>query len=77
MPLVLCCIIVSLLNIYYFQIMGYLSGASPHITSGAVSVLSVLIYKDTDICLSVPDLVPTLLSLLQGKSVEIIKVSTF
>nr|XP_015898209.2 RRP12-like protein isoform X1 [Ziziphus jujuba var. spinosa] len=55
------------------MIMGYLSGASPHIKSGAVSVLSVLIYKDTDICLSMPDLVPSLLSLLQGKSVEVIK----
>lgn len=57
--------------------MGYLSGSSPHIKSGAVSVLSLLIYKDTDICLSMPDLVPSLLSLLHGKSVEVIKVGTF
>lgn len=55
--------------------MGYLSGGSPHIKSGAVSVLSVLMYKDTDICLSMPDLVPSLLSLLQGKALEVIKVS--
>lgn len=54
--------------------MGYLSGSSPHISSGAVSALSVLLYKDTDICLSVPDLVPSLLSLLQSKAVEVIKV---
>ncbi|KAB2631281.1 RRP12-like protein [Pyrus ussuriensis x Pyrus communis] len=55
------------------MIMGYLTGASPHIKSGAVSVLSVLVYKDTDICLSMPDLVPSILSLLQGKALEVIK----
>ncbi|KAL6145229.1 hypothetical protein ACLB2K_055917 [Fragaria x ananassa] len=55
------------------MIMGYLSSASPHIKSGAVSVLSVLVYKDTDICLSIPELVPSLLSLLQGKALEVIK----
>ncbi|KAM1306574.1 hypothetical protein ACFX2H_008940 [Malus domestica] len=55
------------------MIMGYLTGASPHIKSGAVSVLSVLVYKDTDICLSIPDLVPSVLSLLQGKALEVIK----
>ncbi|PON31520.1 Coatomer beta subunit [Parasponia andersonii] len=55
------------------MVMGYLSGASPHIKSGAVSVLSVLIYKDTDIYRSMPDLIPSLLCLLQGKSVEVIK----
>ena len=57
------------------QIMGYLSGSSPHIKSGAVSVLSVLVYKDADICTSVPDLVPSVLALLQGKAVEVVKVS--
>lgn len=55
--------------------MGYLSGPSPHIKSGAVSALSVLIYNDTDICQLVPDLVPSVLTLLQSKGVEIIKVS--
>ncbi|KAL1330444.1 hypothetical protein AAHE18_12G110300 [Arachis hypogaea] len=55
------------------MIMGYLSGSSPHIKSGAVSALSVLVYKDTNLCLSVPELVPSFLSLLQTKDVEIIK----
>ncbi|XP_031383633.1 RRP12-like protein [Punica granatum] len=55
------------------MIMGYLSGSSPHITSGAVSALSVMLYKDTDMCLSVPDLVPSILSLLQSKAVEVVK----
>lgn len=55
--------------------MGYLSGSSPHIKSGAVSALSVLLYKDTNLPISVSDLVPSLLSLLQTKDVEIIKVS--
>lgn len=55
------------------MIMGYLSGSSPQIRSGAVSALSVLVYKDADICLSMPDLVPSLLSLLHTKAVEVIK----
>ncbi|XP_030526006.2 RRP12-like protein [Rhodamnia argentea] len=55
------------------MIMGYLSGSSPQITSGAVSALSVLVYKDTDICLSIPDLIPPVLSLLQSKAGEVIK----
>ncbi|KAF7819035.1 RRP12-like protein [Senna tora] len=55
------------------MIMGYLSGSSPHIKSGAVSALSVLVYKDIDLCLSVSGLVPSLLSLLQSKALEVIK----
>lgn len=54
--------------------MGYLSGASPHVKSGAISAVSVLIYEDADICLSIPDLVPSILSLLRGKAIEVIKV---
>ncbi|CAK7342600.1 unnamed protein product [Dovyalis caffra] len=57
------------------MITGYLSGSSPHIKSGAVSALSVLVYNDTEICLKVPDLVPSLLSLLQDKAPEVIKVT--
>ena len=75
MLLVLCHFIVYGALCFSIQIMGYLSGASPHIKSGAVSVLSVLIYGDASLCLLVPDLVPTLLSLLQGRSLEVIKVS--
>ncbi|KAL3715810.1 hypothetical protein ACJRO7_007545 [Eucalyptus globulus] len=55
------------------MIVGYLSGSSPQITSGAVSALSILVYKHTDICLSIPDLIPSVLSLLQSKAVEVIK----
>ncbi|KAI5396721.1 uncharacterized protein LOC127092073 isoform X1 [Lathyrus oleraceus] len=55
------------------MIMGYLSGSSPHIKSGAVSALSVLVYKDANLCLSVSDLVPSLLSLMHSKDTEIIK----
>jgi len=55
--------------------MGYLSGSSPHIKSGAVSALSVLVYQDTNILISVSGLVPSLLSLLQTKDMEITKVS--
>lgn len=55
------------------MILGYLSGASPHVKSGAISALSVLVYEDADTCLSIPDLVPSLLSLLRGKAIEVIK----
>ncbi|XP_050227789.1 ribosomal RNA-processing protein 12 isoform X2 [Mercurialis annua] len=55
------------------MIMGYLSGPSPHIISGAVSALSLLVYNDADISLKMPDLVPSLLSLLHTKAVEVIK----
>ncbi|KAJ8565076.1 hypothetical protein K7X08_001536 [Anisodus acutangulus] len=55
------------------MIIAYLSGASPHIKSGAVSALSVLVYSDADICVAVPDLVPSVLTLLQSKDVEITK----
>ncbi|KAK8468212.1 hypothetical protein PHAVU_007G252200 [Phaseolus vulgaris] len=55
------------------MIMGYLSGSSPHIKSGAVSALSVLVYQDTNLLISVSGLVPSLLSLLQTKDMEITK----
>ena len=48
--------------------MGYLSGSSPLLKSGTVSAFSVLVYQDVDICLSMPDLVPSRL-------LELIKVS--
>ncbi|KAG7546447.1 Armadillo-type fold [Arabidopsis suecica] len=55
------------------MITGYISGSSPHIRSGAVSALSALIYKDPEICLSSPELLSSVLSLLHTKSIEIIK----
>ncbi|KAL1222616.1 hypothetical protein V5N11_018984 [Cardamine amara subsp. amara] len=55
------------------MITGYISGTSPHIRSGAVSALSVLIYKDPEICLSSPEILSSVLSLLHTKSIEIIK----
>ncbi|CAH9062717.1 unnamed protein product [Cuscuta europaea] len=55
------------------MVMGYLSGPSPQIKSGAISALSVLIYNDSDIWKLVPDLVPSVLALLQSKGVEIVK----
>jgi ribosomal RNA-processing protein 12 len=57
------------------MITGYISGTSPHIRSGAVSALSALVYKDPEICLSSPELLSSVLSLLHTKSIEIIKVS--
>ncbi|CAI9099900.1 OLC1v1036792C3 [Oldenlandia corymbosa var. corymbosa] len=58
------------------MVIGYLADSSPHIKSGAVSALSVLIYSDIDLCISVPELIPSVLELLQmkKKSIEVIKV---
>ncbi|PKU65983.1 RRP12-like protein [Dendrobium catenatum] len=55
--------------------MGYLSSSSPHIMSGAVSALSLLIYQDAAFCLSVPNLIPSVLLLLQNKANEVIKAT--
>ncbi|KAJ9695850.1 hypothetical protein PVL29_011031 [Vitis rotundifolia] len=38
------------------SIMGYLSGSSPHIKSGAVPMPSLLVCEDADNCISVTDL---------------------
>lgn len=54
--------------------MGYLSGASPSVMSGAVAALSLLIYNERDACFSVPELVPSVLTLLKSKAKEVIKV---
>ncbi|KAI3806558.1 hypothetical protein L1987_22467 [Smallanthus sonchifolius] len=55
------------------MIMGYLSGSSPHIKSGAVSALSLVIYNDSKICTLMPDLVHSILELLHSKAIEVIK----
>ncbi|KAL4558055.1 hypothetical protein LXL04_036251 [Taraxacum kok-saghyz] len=55
------------------MIMGYLSGSSPHIKSGAVSALSLVIYNDSQICHLMPDLVPSILELFHSKAIEVIK----
>ncbi|KAH9607902.1 hypothetical protein KSS87_015671 [Heliosperma pusillum] len=68
--LILNCIILALKDI-----LGYLSGPSPHITSAAVSALSVLVFKEPELCVKVPDLVPSVTSLLQAKAVEVTKVT--
>ncbi|XP_071737567.1 uncharacterized protein [Rutidosis leptorrhynchoides] len=60
-------------NEFISMIMGYLSGSSPHIKSGAVSALSLMIYNDSKICNLIPDLVPSVLELLHSKAIEVIK----
>ncbi|CAK9138374.1 unnamed protein product [Ilex paraguariensis] len=55
--------------------MDYLSGSSPHIKSGAVSALSLMVYNDPNVCFLIPDLVPSVLQLLQSKAVEVIKAA--
>ncbi|XP_072961421.1 uncharacterized protein [Typha angustifolia] len=59
----------------FTMVMGYLSSPSPHIISGAVSALSLLIYSDADYCLAVPNLIPSVLVLLQNKANEVIKAA--
>ncbi|KAJ4804831.1 ARM repeat superfamily protein [Rhynchospora pubera] len=59
----------------FTMVMGYLSSPSSHITSGAISALSLLIYNDAEFCLGVPNLIPSVLVLLQNKSNEVIKAA--
>ncbi|KAG1331802.1 RRP12-like protein [Cocos nucifera] len=59
----------------FSMVMGYLSSSSPHIISGAISALSLLIYNDADFCLAVPNLLPSVLLLLQKKDIEVIKAA--
>lgn len=66
----------ALLCYYYAQITGYLSGPSPHIKSGVVSALSVLIYSDPNVCITMPEVVPSVMELLHSKAIEVIKVSS-
>ncbi|XP_068658433.1 uncharacterized protein [Aristolochia californica] len=57
------------------MILGYLSGSSPYIMSGAISALSLFIYKDPDLIFSLPDVMPSISVLLQSKSVEVVKAA--
>ncbi|KAJ1695675.1 hypothetical protein LUZ63_012373 [Rhynchospora breviuscula] len=59
----------------FTMVMGYLSSPSSHITSGAISALSLLIYNDAEFCLGVSNLIPSVLVLLQNKSNEVIKAA--
>ncbi|XP_020591663.1 ribosomal RNA-processing protein 12-like isoform X1 [Phalaenopsis equestris] len=59
----------------FSMVIGYLSSSSPHIISAAVSALSLLIYHDAAFCLSVPNLIPAVLVLLQSKANEVIKAT--
>ncbi|KAI3906955.1 hypothetical protein MKW92_008382 [Papaver armeniacum] len=52
----------------------HLSGAfTTSMTSGAFAALSLLIYNQSDICASAPEVVPSVLSLLKSKAKEVIK----
>ncbi|KAI3876353.1 hypothetical protein MKW92_004440 [Papaver armeniacum] len=52
----------------------HLSGAfTTSMTSGAVAALSLLIYNESDICASAPEVVPSVLSLLKSEAKEVIK----
>ncbi|CAH1438500.1 unnamed protein product [Lactuca virosa] len=55
------------------MIMGYISGSSPCIKSGAVSALSVLISNDSEICHLMPDLVSEILELLDSEDIQVTK----
>ncbi|KAI3956830.1 hypothetical protein MKW92_020756 [Papaver armeniacum] len=55
----------------------HLSGAfTTSMTSGAVAALSLLIYNESDICASAPEVVTSVLSLLKSKAKEVIKAAS-
>nr|CAB3479479.1 unnamed protein product [Digitaria exilis] len=59
----------------FTMVMGYLSSKSPHIVSGAIAALSLLIYSDANFCMEVPNLIESVLVLLQHKAIEITKAA--
>uniref|UniRef100_A0A0E0JTU2 Uncharacterized protein n=1 Tax=Oryza punctata TaxID=4537 RepID=A0A0E0JTU2_ORYPU len=59
----------------FTMVMGYLASPAPHIVSGAIAALSLLIYNDANFCLEVPNLIPSVLVLLKHKAIEVIKAS--
>ncbi|KAL4205120.1 hypothetical protein AMTRI_Chr01g135660 [Amborella trichopoda] len=57
----------------FSMIMGCLAGTTPRVMSASVAALSWLIYENPSVCFSVPDLLPSVLALLQSKAREVIK----
>ncbi|XP_021724141.1 RRP12-like protein [Chenopodium quinoa] len=55
------------------MVMGYLSGPSPHVTSAAIAALSMFVFKEPELCVKIPHVVSSVVSLLQTKAVETIK----
>ena len=59
---------------FFTMIVGCLAGSTPHMVSAAVCALARLLYEfSSELCHTVPDLLPTALLLLKSKSREIIK----
>ncbi|CAL4954229.1 unnamed protein product [Urochloa decumbens] len=59
----------------FTMVMGYLSTPSPHIVSGAIAALSLLIYSDANFCMEVPNLIQSVLVLLRHKAIEVTKAA--
>ncbi|MQM17615.1 hypothetical protein Taro_050587 [Colocasia esculenta] len=62
-------------QLLFEMIMGYFSGSPPHIMSGAIAAMSLLIYKDADFYFCVPNLMQSVLVLLENKANEVIKAT--
>lgn len=69
-------VLLKLIDYLVIQVMGYLSSPSPHIVSGAIAALSLLIYSDANFCMEVPNLIESVLVLLQHKAIEVTKVGS-
>ncbi|MCO5571960.1 hypothetical protein L7F22_025711 [Adiantum nelumboides] len=61
---------------FFTMIAGCLAGSTPHMRSAAITGLARLIYEFHDLCQTIPDLLPSVLLLLQTKSREVIKTRT-
>ncbi|KAG0609787.1 hypothetical protein M758_7G013900 [Ceratodon purpureus] len=59
---------------FFTMIVGCLAGSTPHMVSAAVVALARLLYEfSSELCHTVPDLLPSALLLLKSKNREIIK----
>ncbi|XP_059075817.1 uncharacterized protein LOC131047356 isoform X2 [Cryptomeria japonica] len=60
---------------FFNMVLGCLAGSTPHMMSAAVTGLARLIYEFSDLCLTVPNLLPSVYMLLQSNNKEVIKAT--
>lgn len=63
------------LHKFFNMVVGCLAGSTPHMISAAVTGIARLMYEFSELCLSVPDLLPSVFMLLKSNNREVIKAT--
>jgi len=63
------------LHEFFNMVVGCLAGSTPHMISAAVTGIARLMYEFSELCLSVPDLLPSAFMLLKSNNREVIKAT--